>query len=207
MSQITKKLFFLHGLHSSPGSQKCLALHDFVNQQNTDGADSIALEAPQLAYDPAKNFTKLQGMLKKALSEGQPEDVALIGSSMGGYYAACLSQQYGLRAALINPVVDPLGLLHRVEGQQVHPVTGEVYSFGTEDQQKFEQWGTLSQIKHDHILLCLGLKDETLNPASALSHYAACRRIEDPTGDHRFPRFVIALPEILSFLYPSVETD
>lgn len=200
----TNQLIFLHGLHSSPASTKCLALRDFLARRNTEAQVTIALHAPQLAYDPSQNFVSLPALLESVLGQHDAEHVALVGSSMGGYYAGCLAQRYGMRAVLINPVVNPVALMHRVTGQQLHPVTGEVYDFGLADNAKFAQWGALDQLNEERVLLCLGLRDQTLDPVLARSHFPNCARIEDPTGDHRFPRFVTALPEILSFLFPSL---
>ena len=34
-------------------------------------------------------------------------DLALIGSSLGGFYATWLAEKIGCRAALLNPAIDP----------------------------------------------------------------------------------------------------
>jgi predicted esterase YcpF (UPF0227 family) len=203
---MSQQIIFLHGLHSSPGSEKCKALQSFLTSQSP----GTTLSAPQLYYDPDKNWSLLQGLVGDVLEYSGPKEFALIGSSMGGFYAGCLSQRYGLRAALINPVVEPMALLHRVKGRQQHPVTGEVYTFSVADQQKFERWGMLDpngarpgEVRAPcHMLLCLGLKDETIDPALANTRFQRFCRIIDPSGGHRFPRFQTVLPEILTFLFP-----
>ena len=54
-----------------------------------------------------------------ALLDGvAPERIALIGSSLGGYYAAWLSARLGCRAALLNPAVDPARDLRAQIGTQ-----------------------------------------------------------------------------------------
>lgn len=208
---MSKHIIFLHGLHSSPNSQKCRALHTYLSEC----AEEIGLSAPQLHYDPDLNGPLLQGVVAELFEHTATEDIGLIGSSMGGFYAGCLSQRYGLRAVCINPVVEPMALLHRVQGRQTHPVTGETYTFSVADQQKFERWGMLDpsgvlagEVRGaDRMRSCLGLKDETIDPALAAVRFKQCRRIIDPSGGHRFPRFVTALPEILSFLFPRASGD
>ena len=44
------------------------------------------------------------------------EEVQLIGSSLGGFYALYLANKYDLKAVLINPAVNPAGTLDRYEG-------------------------------------------------------------------------------------------
>jgi predicted esterase YcpF (UPF0227 family) len=172
--------------------------------QQTQSESSVTLTAPQLFYDPAQNWRTLPMLVAEAVDAVGKESVGLMGSSMGGYYAGCLSQRYGLRAVLINPVVQPLALLNRVKGRQVHPVTGEQYTFGESDRQKFAQWGGFDLVNPEHMLLCVGMQDETLDPQIAREHLRGCRQIVDPTGGHQFPRFASALPEMLVFLFPSV---
>ena len=47
-----------------------------------------------------------------------PEDVTLIGSSLGGYFATYLAEKHGWRAVLLNPAVVPQRDLSAYLGEQ-----------------------------------------------------------------------------------------
>lgn len=83
------KVAFFHGLDSAPVSEKTYALRETF--------DDI--------YDPAMDY-KNPEMFNKVLKHLQENPVdLLIGSSMGGYFAYCLSTILGTRTLLFNPAV------------------------------------------------------------------------------------------------------
>ena len=58
---------------------------------------------PQLPPSPAEAVALMQHLV-----HAWPLDrLAVIGSSLGGFYATVLAEQLGCRAVLINPAVDP----------------------------------------------------------------------------------------------------
>ena len=57
-------------------------------------------------------------LAEQAMSGLPPEQVCVIGSSHGGYYATWLAQRHGCRAVLLNPAVDPGRDLARYLGPQ-----------------------------------------------------------------------------------------
>jgi predicted esterase YcpF (UPF0227 family) len=83
------RVAFFHGLESSPVSQKTYALRETFDE----------------VYDPAMDYKdpEMFNTVLKHLKEN-PVDL-LIGSSMGGYFAYCLSTILGTRTLLFNPAV------------------------------------------------------------------------------------------------------
>lgn len=83
------KVAFFHGLDSAPVSEKTYALRETFDE----------------IYDPAMDYKNPQmfEIVLKHLQEN-PVDL-LIGSSMGGYFAYCLSTILGTRTLLFNPAV------------------------------------------------------------------------------------------------------
>lgn len=83
------KVAFFHGLDSAPVSEKTYALRETFDE----------------VYDPAMDYKNPQmfEIVLKHLQEN-PVDL-LIGSSMGGYFAYCLSTILGTRTLLFNPAV------------------------------------------------------------------------------------------------------
>ena len=92
-------LLYLHGFNSSPESKKALQTRDWCAEKAPD-LTFVCPALPPFA-EPAMDI------LRSLIEQQLPESVYLIGSSMGGFFATCLAEQYNLRAVLINPAVSP----------------------------------------------------------------------------------------------------
>jgi predicted esterase YcpF (UPF0227 family) len=104
-------LLYIHGFNSSPQSHKASILKQWLAQQHP----SITCEVPYLKPYPADAITQLQVLLENY--RAKKEKIALVGSSLGGYYAAWLAEKYNLRAVLVNPSVRPFELLGKYIGE------------------------------------------------------------------------------------------
>jgi len=67
--------------------------------------------APSLSYVPELAIKTLEELI-----ESYKEDITLIGSSLGGFYAIYLSQKYSLKAVLLNPSINPYKTLKNLVG-------------------------------------------------------------------------------------------
>lgn len=83
------KVAFFHGLDSEPITQKNYLLRETFDD----------VYDPPMDYRNPNLFNDVLSVLEK-----NPVDL-LIGSSMGGYFAYCLSTQLGVRTLLFNPAV------------------------------------------------------------------------------------------------------
>jgi len=81
-----------------------------LQQQGLD----VAWHCPQLPPSPAQAMAELQALV----ADWPRERMAVIGSSLGGFYATALAERLGCRAALINPAVAPARDLARHIGEQ-----------------------------------------------------------------------------------------
>ncbi len=185
-------IIYLHGFNSSPRSQKANELKAWLPDLNPD----IELLVPELGFDPEQAYRRASDAL--ASVAGRP--VGLIGSSLGGYYATALSQQLGIRAALINPAIHPYDLLHNYLGPQHNPYTGERYTLTTGHMRALKalEPGTIRQPENLFVLLQTG--DETLDYREALRRHPHSPCWIQAGGDHRFQNFDVVVPAILSFL-------
>lgn len=83
------RVAFFHGLDSPALSEKSFVLREEFDE----------------VYDPAMDYTNSL-IFEKVLKHLQDNPVdLLIGSSMGGYFAYCLSTNLGTRTLLFNPAV------------------------------------------------------------------------------------------------------
>jgi uncharacterized protein len=71
---------------------------------------------PTLHWGPAAAIAQLHAIVKAA----GDENIVLIGSSLGGYYATYLADYYGLPAALINPAAYCYPAAHFGTGRTAH---------------------------------------------------------------------------------------
>lgn len=189
---MSSAIVYLHGFNSSPRSQKAMELRELLSTLNP----SIELIVPELGFAPDEAYRRA----REAVHSVAGRRVGLVGSSLGGYYAAALSQNEGLPAALINPAVYPYRLLHDYLGPQHNPYTGERYELTEAHMATLESLDP-GDIHHpERLFLLLQTGDETLNYRQALERFPNSPAWIQPDGDHRFQHFDRVVPAILSFL-------
>jgi len=106
----TTHLLYLHGFRSSPQSVKAQKVAKRVHTQHP----RVTWWCPQLPPSPAA-ATRLIREGTAAWPRGQ---MAVVGSSLGGFYARWLALQTGCRAVLLNPAVHPSRDLAQYIGEQ-----------------------------------------------------------------------------------------
>ena len=100
-------LLYLHGFRASPQSAKARVTAQRVEHINraraAAGEPLIRWLCPQLPPSPREAIAACRDLL----GDTAGEELALIGSSLGGFYATHLAHTLGARAALLNPAVNP----------------------------------------------------------------------------------------------------
>src|SRR5260221_6261063 len=114
-----RTIVYLHGFISSPQSRKAVLLGDYVR----NCVSGIACEVPALHPRPARAVEEVLAVCAKH----RPEDLTLVGSSLGGFYATVAAERLGCRAALLNPAVHPDRYFERHLGPQRNLYTGEAF--------------------------------------------------------------------------------
>ena len=95
-------ILYLHGFRSSPSSYKAQRL----KQTMQDRGLLHLWRCPQLPASPAQAIAMCKRIVDTEMQAGMSADqLCVIGSSLGGYYASHLAQHYHSRAVLLNPVV------------------------------------------------------------------------------------------------------
>ena len=136
-------------------------------------------------------------LLEREIAGAGP--VALVGSSLGGFYATWLAHRHGLKAVLVNPAVRPWRLLDQHTGEQANYHTGERYTL---------QPGWVDELRHyevaeisapENLLVMLQTGDETLNWRDAWDYYGDCHLYRALGGSHSFDDFDALIPLVLRF--------
>ena len=103
-------ILYIHGFASSGRGGKAGVFREHYREKG------VTFFAPSLSYIPDLAVDTLDGFVEAC---GQ-EEIRVIGSSLGGFYAARLAKKYGLRAVLINPAMRMSETLSELEGFQHH---------------------------------------------------------------------------------------
>lgn len=187
-------LVYIHGFNSSPQSAKARLLGDDLARRHPD----VRYVVPAL---PAEPGLAAIAALNAALDTLQAEGYApvLLGSSLGGFYAAWLAEQRGLRAILVNPVVNPHALFAAHLGEQHNPYSGERYQLGQRHVDELRMLALPRISRPQDFLVCLQTGDETLDWRDAWAAYADCSLLKQVGGSHGFENFEDALPLIYRF--------
>ena len=196
----TSHLLYLHGFRSSPQSAKALQVAARVRAQHP-GAIWCC---PQLPASPRE----AAGLIQHLTEQWPREGMAVIGSSLGGFYARWLSLQRSCRAALLNPAPFPQRDLAKYIGE--HPVwqnPEEHIFFRAEFVPELEALSgdiqrltALHPAKPDRLFALVSEKDEVLDLHEMLAfcHGGTVRRL--PEGDHAISDFDHHIDELFGFL-------
>ena len=189
----TTHLLYLHGFRSSPQSAKARIMAALVQTSHP----GVTWWCPQLPASPAQAMALLiQGTA--AWPRGQ---MAVMGSSLGGFYAAWLSAHLGVPAVLINPAVHPSRDLARYIGE--HPVwqdPAQSIFFEPAYVQELMELESQPLPTRPATLALIAKGDEVLDWREMLARHQTgqVRLIEG--SDHALSDFEDHLPQILEFL-------
>ena len=190
MSATDFYLLYLHGFNSSPLSSKARITFDFFASLGI--ADRIGV--PELPHIPALAIAQMCEII-----EAQSLPVVLMGSSLGGYYATFLAERYGLKAALINPAVNPADLWHEHLGVNRNFYSGRSYMITEEHVQQLRDIETSPLKQPENFLLLVQTGDETLDYRLAVDKYKSSTSIIQEGGSHSFENYEEMLPIIFDF--------
>lgn len=183
-------LIYLHGFRSGPQSGKLLSLQQRMAALGC--ADQLWGE--QLRWGPREAIAQLSAVIETCTTPP-----TLVGSSLGGFYAAYLAERFGLRAVFINPAIAPHRLLSQWLGTQTQIYTGEPFEVTTQDMEALRGLQVTCYTSPDKLWLLVETGDETLDYREAVAHFAGARQSVFPGGDHRFSRWENQLDEVLQF--------
>jgi predicted esterase YcpF (UPF0227 family) len=183
------RIVYLHGFRSSPASWKARLLAEFLAAAGLGDR----FFCPMLSHVPRAAIATVEALL-----DSDEAPTTLVGSSLGGYYAAWLAERRDLQAVLINPVVMTPSLLEGLLGAHVNDYSGCRFEFGAEHGEQLLALDT-PLITPSRYLLLVETGDEVLDYRRAVARYAGCRQLIVEGGNHSFTRFPDFVPQIIEF--------
>ena len=183
------RLIYLHGFRSSPLSFKARMIGDRMR----DAGLAERFVCPQLPASPREATALVREQIGV-----RPED-ALVGSSLGGYYATWLAERIGCRAVVLNPAVNPAEGLDRYTGPQTMFHTDEPFEFKTAylDELRLLRVPLISRPERYFLVAATG--DELLDWRDMVAHYPGARHRVIQGSDHGISDFAQYLDEVLAF--------
>ena len=184
-------VLYLHGFRSSPSSTKArlLAAH-FAQTEHRFVCPQLPA-SPALAMELACELIEDRGNAAK--------DWALIGSSLGGFYATFLAEQYGCRAALLNPAVHPDADLRAHIGEGFAYDGETPFEFTAEYLDYLVTLKVAAITKPSRYFLLAATGDEVLDWRQLRGHYPGAKHHIIEGSDHAISEFADYVDEVASF--------
>jgi hypothetical protein len=190
---VTSHVLYLHGFRSSPQSFKARLLHGWLQEH----APAVTWCCPQLPPSPGEAW-----QLMLASIRGWPiHSMAVLGSSLGGFYATAVAEHAGCKAVVLNPAVQPARDLVRYVGEQTAYHDPETrFEFKAEYIDQLRAL-TPARLAHpDRYAAVIAKGDELLDWHEMIARYvgAHVRLLEG--SDHALSDFEQHLDFVLEFL-------
>jgi hypothetical protein len=184
-------LIYLHGFNSSPDSFKANLLKHHLETSGRGGE----FLCPKLPWQ----FSAAAALIDSSLCSSGKSSVALVGSSLGGYYATYFAEKYGLPAVLINPAVYPYLSLRNYLGVQTNLYTGETYVLRAEHIEELKALEVKRITRPERYLLLTRTGDEVLDYREAVEKFAGSSQLVIDGGDHAFRDFARYVQRVADF--------
>lgn len=188
-------LAYLHGFRSSPRSFKAQRMQAEVDRRRAQGA-ALTYWCPQLPPSPREAVE----LLERGLADWPRERMAVMGSSLGGFYATVIAERLGCPAIVINPVVEPARDLARHIGEQTgYHDPAERFFFRPDFVDELRAL-EVRPTRPARYFALIATGDEVLDWREMQARYAACPTRIVPGSDHTLSDFDAHLPAVLARL-------
>jgi predicted esterase YcpF (UPF0227 family) len=185
-------LLYLHGFRSSPQSTKARRMAAWVSAHRP----GLNWHCPQLPPSPREAVAHLLQHMR----DWPAASSAVIGSSLGGFYATALAEQLGWRAVLLNPAVDPARDLAKYIGENKAWHSDEPFYFRAEYVDELRALAPAHLTRPERYFAVIAKGDEVLDWREMRARYADCRIKVLEGGDHALSDFDEHLPDVVAFL-------
>ena len=189
----TTHLLYLHGFRSSPQSSKARQLGAWVQQHHAQ----VVWWCPQLPPSPRAAMQ----LVMEGIAAWPRASMAVVGSSLGGFYATHVAHIFDCKAVLLNPAVNPARDLAKYIGvQTAWHTAGERFFFepGFLDELRALEVPGLQQ--PENCLAVIAKGDEVLDWREMTGRYPGARIKLLEGGDHALSDFDQHMAEITDFL-------
>jgi uncharacterized protein len=189
----TTHLLYLHGFRSSPLSTKSVTTAARLASANP----TVTWWAPQLPPSPREAAE----LINQGTAAWPRETMAVIGSSLGGFYATWVAEATGCRAVLLNPAVNPARDLSKYIGEQTYwhdPTERFFFKPAFIDELRALECPRINRPENYFLVIAKG--DEVLDWREMTARYHGARIKLLEGSDHGLTDFDLHIDEVFSFL-------
>jgi predicted esterase YcpF (UPF0227 family) len=184
-------IVYLHGFRSSPASRKATMLRETMAARGRAGE----YLCPALPASPARSVELVLTMVRDL----PLERLALIGSSLGGYYATWLAERLGCPAVLLNPAIRPQdGLASYIGVQPVYFSEAQI-DFRREYLDELAAIDTPTITRPERYLLLAATGDAVIDYRTMVQKYQGARQHVIAGSDHELSDFTNFIDEVIVF--------
>jgi hypothetical protein len=186
-------LLYLHGFRSSPRSFKAQRLHAWLS----DRRPGVHWWCPQLPPSPRAAIE----LALEGTADWPQATMAVLGSSLGGFYATVLAERLGCPAVLLNPAIDP--------ARDLAPHVGELRAFHDPDERFFFRPEFVDELRSltpgpitrpERYFVVIAKGDELLDWREMTARYSGARIRLLEGSDHALSDFDEHMGALLAFL-------
>jgi hypothetical protein len=185
-------LLYLHGFRSSPRSTKARFIEDWVHARRPD----LVWSCPQLPASPKAAVATAMG----AIARWPHERMAVIGSSLGGFYATVVAEGTGCRAVLLNPAVEPARDLASQVGTTTTWHGDEPFEFRPEHVDELRAFALPELTRPERYYAVIAKGDELLSWREMTARYRGASVDLLEGSDHALSDFDARWPAIVRWL-------
>lgn len=167
-------IIYIHGFGGSGLGNKATILRSLFYDET--------FVAPSLSIVPDLAVSTLCDLIEAFQSY---DEVILMGSSLGGYYALYLSSKYNIPAVLINPAIYPYNTLEKSIGHVPNYYDLSSFEWRETHLNRLKSYEVANPDPKNFLLL-LQKGDEVLDYNEAINKLPLCEMIVEEGGDHSF---------------------
>ena len=193
-------ILYLHGFRSSPNSYKAQVVKKALTEQGL----AARWVCPQLPPSPAQAIALCNRLIEEAKLSDPTQELVVVGSSLGGYYAHVLAEQWGCKAARFNPAVQAARDLATQVGEHSYYHSTEPFIFQAQYVEELQQMQPAHATQLQRYFLLVASGDEVLNHKEMLSAFAGSQGLLIFGSDHGISDFDFYLSSVLHFIAPSL---
>lgn len=187
-------LLYLHGFRSSPQSAKARLLGAHMARHHPD----VHWWCPQLPPSPAEAMA----LVLQGVRNWPHHRMAVVGSSLGGFYASWVAHHGRCPSVLLNPAVDPARDLAHYIGEQSHWHRPEDrFEFRADYIAELQALDLRGRAPAGPELAIIAKGDELLDWREMTARYAQAHTVLLEGGDHALSDFAEHLPTVERFLF------
>lgn len=190
----TTHLLYLHGFRSSPRSTKAQMVRQRVQAQHP----KVTLWCPQLPPSPREAMAQVM----QGIQDWPRASMAVMGSSLGGFYATWIAEQTGCKAVLLNPAVHPARDLAKYIGEQTAwHAPDEPFFFRPEYVDELQALACPAVTHPERYFAVIAKGDEVLDWREMTGRYPGVRIRLLEASDHALSDFAGQIDEVFAFLH------